>query len=240
MARLSIQAGPTKFHNLLRILDNCGLLHRIYSQNVDGLEAKVGFDVFSMEKARRCILLHGTIATVRCEKCASVYMLENFLPLLKGGDSVDCPACLEKGREANASEKRARAPGRLRPNILLFNEPCSMADEIAEASSGDLDLVQNKHVLLISGTSLKIPGIKSILKGFINAMVPSKRTKCAIIYVDTSSKVPSILPEYTLHVQMDCQQFAECAISRIKSQLSTRDDQYSAERRDFRPLWDWS
>ncbi len=238
MARLAIQAEPTKFHHLLAILDNCGILQRIYSQNIDGLEAKVGFEIFSKEKNRRCILLHGNVATVQCKKCATPYMLENFLPLLQVGKPIDCPACVDRKSNAKALAKRAKAPGLLRPNILLFNEPCPMAYEIADISSSDANLVHNNHVLLISGTSLKIPGIKSILNCFTKAM--SKRINCTTIYVDNAPQKPPILPPNTLHLQMDCQLFAELTTPRIKSHFSAKEARYILERRDFRPLWDWS
>jgi NAD-dependent histone deacetylase SIR2 len=239
MARMAIQAQPTKFHQLLRILDDRGILHRIYSQNIDGLEAKTGFDIFSQERSRRCILLHGSIATVQCLKCASSFMLENFLPLLQVGDLIDCPACINKGSEADASGKRTRAPGRLRPNILLFNEPSPIADEVADISAGDSNLIKNNHVLLVSGTSLKIPGIQSILNAFLKAMLNSQKVNCSLICVDNTAKMPSVLPKDTLYVQMDCQQFAELAISKIKAHFFT-EDVPCVERRDFRPLWDWS
>ncbi len=235
MAKTAIQARPTKSHQLLSILDHCGLLRRIFSQNIDGLEAKVGFDIFSVEKSSKCILVHGDIVTVRCEKCASLYMLENFLSLLQVGESIDCPACIEKG---NASGKRTRTPGHLRPNVLLFNELSPIAEEVVEISASDCKQVQENHVLLILGTSLKIPGIQSIMNNFTKAMLHFQKVTC--IYIDTTSKMPTTLPTGTLHVRMDCQEFAALAISKIENHFSGKEALLDIERADFRPLWDWS
>src|SRR6266511_2761063 len=67
MAKAAIQAKPTEFHRLLRMLDDCGLLKRLYSQNIDSLEAKVDFDIFTTDKTCRCVLLHGNLATLQYE-----------------------------------------------------------------------------------------------------------------------------------------------------------------------------
>jgi len=234
MAKKAIQAQPTKSHQLLRILDHCGILRRIFSQNIDGLEAKVGFDIFSVEKSSKCILVHGDIVTIRCEKCASLYMLENFLSLLQVGESIDCPACMKK---ENAPGKRTRTPGHLQPNVLLFNESSPIAEEVVEISASDCKQVQENHVLLILGTSLKIPGIQSIINNFTKATLHFQKVTC--IYVDITSKIPSTLPIGTLHICMDCQEFAALAISKIENHSSATEPLHT-RRADFRPLWDWS
>ena len=42
LAVLSEDASPTPFHQLLRLLDERGKLLRVYTQNIDALEAKAG------------------------------------------------------------------------------------------------------------------------------------------------------------------------------------------------------
>ena len=225
---------------MLRFLDNSGLLHRVYSQNIDGLEAKVGFDIFSTKGSQKCILLHGSITNIQCEKCLGLYMLENYLPLLQVGDPIDCPACLDKSRQPAAASKRPMKPGRLHPKILLFNQPSPTEDKLAHITLDDIKSIQSNHVLLIAGTSLQIPGVKSILNSLIKAMVQSKSTNCTIIYLDTASKIPSVLPKEILHVKMDCQEFSALTIKKIKTPVTFNYATFPAARRDFRPLWDWS
>jgi len=240
MAKAAIQAKPTEFHRLLRVVDDCGLLKRLYSQNIDGLEAKVGFDTFATDKTRKCVLLHGNLATLQCDKCTCLYMLENYLSFLERGESIDCLECIQRREQDNALGKRLRAPGQLRPNILLYNSPCTAAEEIADLAMKDVRSLHKNHVLLIGGTSLQIPGIKSIIQTFKDAMFRKNLLGCEIIYVDITSNSPSVLPESTCHVQMDCQQFAVNAISKLQHRISDENEQSGKNRRDFRPFWDWN
>jgi len=60
-----------------------------------------------------------------------------------------------------------------------------------------------------------------------------------MIYVDITSKSPSVLPESILHVQMDCQQFVTKVISKLWHRISDENEQPEKNRRDFRPFWDW-
>lgn len=240
MAKKAIQAKPTEFHRLLRILDDCGLLKRLYSQNIDGLEAKVGFDTFATDNTRKCVLLHGNLATLRCDRCTCLYMLENYLSFLECGESIHCPECIQRREQDNALGKRLRAPGHLRPNILLYNSPCTEEEEIADLAMKDIRSLHESHVLLIGGTSLQIPGIKLIIQTFKDAMFKKNLLGCEIIYVDITSNSPSVLPESMFHVQMDCQKFATKAISKLQHHISDENEQSDKNRRDFRPFWDWN
>jgi NAD-dependent histone deacetylase SIR2 len=86
LTKLAVQGRPTEFHKLLQLLDGCGMLARLYSQNIDGLEARVGFDLFSDRITRKCVLLHGSISTLRCEKCSAVFMTEKYHSSLDFGE----------------------------------------------------------------------------------------------------------------------------------------------------------
>jgi NAD-dependent histone deacetylase SIR2 len=240
LAKLSIQATPTAFHELLQVLENCGMLTRVYTQNIDGLEAKVGFDIFAREMGGKCVLLHGCVAVLRCEKCGAIVMMENYLPYFERGETIDCPECLQKQEQDNAAAKRIKAPGSLRPNILLYNQPSPDGEEIWHIASTEANTVKNNHVLLICGTSLQIPGVKSIIKAFKTAMLDGSRRGCRIIYLDMAQNPPPILQDISWHVQMDCQQFATAAISKVKDHKQVHNRAQLEIRRDFRPIWDWN
>jgi NAD-dependent SIR2 family protein deacetylase len=234
---------PTAFHKFLQMLDACGQLKRIYSQNIDGLEAKVGFDIFATNQRRKCVLLHGNVATLRCEKCASLYMLENYLGSLDGGEDITCPGCIKKGNQDSALEKRLKKPGHLRSNILLYNEPSPLGEDVGDITSRDAKVLKSNHVLLICGTSLHIPGVRTILKTLNHAMFDASLQGCRIIYVDITPNPSSCLPEGYLHVKMDCQEFATNAIAKLNNatlQADQQADRQETSRRDFRPFWHWN
>jgi NAD-dependent SIR2 family protein deacetylase len=165
-------------------------------------------------------------------------MLENYLPFLEHGESIDCPECIQRREQDNALGKGLRAPGQLRPNILLYNTACTAAEEIADLAMKDTRSLHKNHVLLIGGTTLQILGIKSIIQTFNDAMFGKNLPGCQIIYVDITGNSPSVLPENTVHVQMDCQQFAVNAISKLQHRISDENEQSEKHRRDFRPFWD--
>jgi NAD-dependent SIR2 family protein deacetylase len=240
LAKLAIQATPTKFHKFLQLLHNCGILRRLYTQNIDGLEAKVGFDVFSTEKNQKCVLLHRCVGALRCDKCGAVVMIENYLTYFDHGEAVPCPGCIQKQDEDSAADKRVKTAGSLQPDILLYNQPCPDGEEIWDIASRDANALKHNHVLLICGTSLQIPGIKSIIKEFKTAMLQGTRRGCRIIYIDISPHPPANLKDICQHVQMDCQEFATIAISIIEGLKQDNDPTQIVSRRDFRPIWHWN
>ena len=132
-----------------------------------------------------------------------------------------------------------RAPGHLWPNILLYNSPCTEAEEIADLAMKDICSLHKNHVLLIGGKTLQIPGIKLIIQTFKDTIFKKNLSGCVMIYIDITSKSPSVLPESILHVQMDCQQFVTKVISKLWHRISDENEQPEKNRRDFRPFWDW-
>lgn len=61
---------PTPTHNFIKLLDDKGLLLRLYSQNIDGLEAECGLS------DERVIACHGSFAQSHCMACDAVYDFE--------------------------------------------------------------------------------------------------------------------------------------------------------------------
>jgi len=240
LEKRAIQATPTKFHKLLQSLNNCGILRRLYTQNIDGLEAKVGFDIFSTEKERKCVLLHGCVGVLRCGKCRAVVMMENYLSHFDRGETVPCPGCLQKQVEDSAAAKRVKTAGFLEPDILLYNQPCADGEEIFDIASNDANALKHNHVLFICGTSLHIPGVKSIIKEFKTAMFEGTRQGCCIIYLDMTLQPPPILKDVCQHIQMDCQEFATAAIAKVEGLKQVNNPVQMVSRRDFRPIWDWN
>jgi len=237
MAKQAVASKPTPFHKMLLVLKHCDRLQRVYSQNIDGLEEKAGLECDS--ENRICILLHGSLFKLRCDACSTTYMLEHYFPILQAGQFPLCTSCPEQ-RSTAGMVLRKRATGRLRPAITLFNGISPEGVEIASLWERDTVDIPGQHVVIVAGTSLRIIGIQQLLKSLTRRHNPNFQ----IIYVDTGSLPPflNLLKPVPLHIQSDCQLFAQSVIQRIEagSSMNSKAEEYGAARKDFRPIWDWS
>lgn len=79
--------------------------------------------------------------------------------------------------KANARAARSARPikvGSLRPAIVLYGEPHPLGDEIGNMQTSDL--ARKPDMLIIMGTSLKVHGLKKLIKDFartVHDSVPS-------------------------------------------------------------------
>lgn len=196
---LSHAAEPTKFHHLLRMLDEHNQLLRVYTQNIDALEEKAGLSFglspmkaevsttstsapSSQSPTPRCIPLHGTLQQMRCELCGYLSPLRDHIQSLAGGSRPPCPQCASLEEARRLEHKRARAVGSLRPDIVLYNEYHKDGETIAEIVGNDLprdssserEKLTGADLLLVVGTSLQIPGTKDLVRQFSKAIFASR------------------------------------------------------------------
>jgi len=109
--------------------------------------------------------LHGDIHRVRCTVCAAEYPCsEEYLCLLRQGTPPECPECSNRSEARVARSARSIRIGYLRPAIVLYEEPHPLGDEIGSICS--TDLARKPDLLLVMGTSLKVHGIKKLVKDF--------------------------------------------------------------------------
>ncbi|KAE9396722.1 DHS-like NAD/FAD-binding domain-containing protein [Gymnopus androsaceus JB14] len=174
-------AEPTPTHHFIKTLDSKGRLLRSYTQNIDGLEDRVGLlsssnksegtsggkakAKASLLKQCRNVQLHGDIHRVRCQACAAEYpCTEEHLSLFNQGLSPDCPECLHRSKARVARSARALRVGSLRPAIVLYDEPHPLGDDIGVVQGSDVS--RKPEMLIIMGTSLKVHGLKKLVKEF--------------------------------------------------------------------------
>lgn len=165
LSNIATEAQPTLFHQLLARLSKEGRLLRLYTQNVDGIESslpplatEVPLDVKAPWP--RTIQLHGGLEKMVCHKCQHT---SNFQPdLFEGSVPPECARCLEVDNLRMECGQRSRGVGRLRPRIVLYNE--SNPDEEAIGSVVTSDLRARPDALIVVGTSMRIPGVKRIVK----------------------------------------------------------------------------
>ena len=130
---------PNAGHQVLTDLQHMGYIKNIITQNVDGLHQRSGFE--------QVIEVHGSLRTVHCMKCHTVYDSRSIVParpqweeeyrqgLYHYGDECLCSAC----------------KGLVRPDVVLFGE--SLPEEalaIATQSSKTADF------FVVLGSSLTV------------------------------------------------------------------------------------
>jgi NAD-dependent histone deacetylase SIR2 len=242
LAKKAALAKPTPFHTLLQVLENGNKIQRIYTQNIDGLESKVGFDLLGSDfSAMRCVPLHGSLFQLRCTVCSARQPLEYNFHDLESGNLPHCGICKATSTKRGNEGLRLRTSGHLRPDIVLYDEEVYKGELIMTMVLSDAQDVSDGHVLLVVGTSLQIPGIANIVK-IIGSAVES--VKGDVIYLDHNAPMASLANRFSVCVQGDCQRFAEAAIALLTEEKPTVSEEISyinavEQRRDMRPLWDW-
>lgn len=242
-------------HHFIKTLRDCRRLVRCYTQNIDGLETRVGlcadlnrgkgnrgrFARKSMEMPRsranslpggvadggcEIVQLHGDLRSMRCDLCRTVCEFDQSREsLLLNGTAPECQFCRSKDRGRRDQGKRGTTIGSLRPNIVLYGEEHPSADEIGEITTHDLALFPD--MLLILGTSLHVHGLKILVKEFAKAVHSGAGGK--VVFVNLTKPPESVwkgIIDYW--VAMDCDEW-------IKSLHHDRPDLWQIQRElDFK------
>ncbi|KAI5954842.1 HST2 [Candida theae] len=120
--------APTKFHYLVRLLQEKSLLKRVYTQNIDILDRLAGV------RDDLIIEAHGSFATSRCIDCKKEVPIEKLKVLMK----EKVPTC-------------HHCKGYIKPDITFYGE--GLPSKFFETWDKDCDDVD---VAIISGTSLTV------------------------------------------------------------------------------------
>ncbi|KAI6047969.1 DHS-like NAD/FAD-binding domain-containing protein [Pisolithus marmoratus] len=182
-------ASPALTHEFIKRLDNKRKLLRSYTQNIDGLEEKAGLICSSSQETKsnmkgksklradevRNIQLHGDIRRVRCTFCSvDLPCTEEYLCMFEKGIPPDCPECTLRSEARIARSARPLKVGTLRPAIVLYDEAHPMGDDIGKIQSQDM--ARKPDMLIVMGTSLKVHGLKKLVKEFakvVHSSAPS-------------------------------------------------------------------
>ncbi|KAI0635732.1 DHS-like NAD/FAD-binding domain-containing protein [Trametes polyzona] len=124
----------------------------------------------------RCIPLHGTLQSMHCQTCRHSYPLRDYVDALTSGTPPPCPQCTALEETRQLVGKRSRGVGRLRPSVVLYNEDHKDGEEVGNVVRKDL-IGSSKgkgragaDLLLVVGTSLRVPGTKRIVREFSKAV----------------------------------------------------------------------
>jgi len=124
---------PTKVHALLAHLEQKGILLRVYTQNIDGLEHAAGVS------ADRIIECHGTTSRVVCSK--------NRQHAIDGLTASEVADDVLQGHAA----PRCHCGALVRPDIVFFGEP--LPPKFHSCSGEDLATCD---LLMVVGTALSV------------------------------------------------------------------------------------
>lgn len=166
LSNMATRAQPTVFHRLLARLAQEGRLLRLYTQNVDGIETSLPPLVTQVPLSHKgpwpqTIQLHGGLEKMMCQKCRHTSDFQ--ADLFQGPKPPSCPECTVKDTlRTNHAGKRSHGIGKLRPRIVLYNE--HNPDEEAIGAVVTSDLRNRPDAIIVVGTSMKIPGVKRIVK----------------------------------------------------------------------------
>nr|CAG4709546.1 unnamed protein product [Naegleria fowleri] len=127
---------PTRAHYFIRLLEKKGKLLRLYTQNIDGLEAKSGV---SDDVLVNC---HGMYDTAHCTKCRKKYTLAEVVQKIGTAEDVVVPLCDKCG-------------GYVKPDIVLFGE--DLPHRFSKCVKADLKNTASKcKLFIVIGTSLTV------------------------------------------------------------------------------------
>ena len=152
------QWKPTLAHWFIRACHDRGILRRVYTQNIDGLDHQIGVP------GERVVSVHGTMGTVSCEFCGAEADVDTFRRRVKKdikdiyGVDDDAPAESSLG----VACERCGKPG-VKPDTVLYGSSLpgrffQLVDD-DDPNTGDLP---NLAVLFIAGTSLTVGPANSV------------------------------------------------------------------------------
>lgn len=214
LRRSILQARSTSTHRLIKHLKDKGRLLRCYTQNIDGLEKEVGLETGIHANWRNLdvVQLHGDIHSLKCIMCEEQYSwTKDTEEQLSDGDAPACPACSDVLAEREQKGKRCIGVGSLRPNIVLYGEEHPNGDLIGKCASRDLR--SKPDMLIIVGTSLKVAGIRKLVKDMARAVREKDGLVVFVNATGVSSSTWNDIIDY--HVEADCDAWVDDLRARI-------------------------
>ncbi|KXJ95142.1 DHS-like NAD/FAD-binding domain-containing protein, partial [Microdochium bolleyi] len=208
---------PTATHRFIAQLRDVGKLARVYTQNIDEIEKKLGLStdlnhekhqqksakpILSFDRGVECVFLHGSLSSLRCFLCGKVadWDEDGREGCTLSGEQPECPHCAGAAAARVEKGRRALGVGKLRPDIVLYGEEHPQSDLISPIVQHDLSA--GPDVLLILGTSLRVHGLKIMVKEFAKS-VHSKGGK--VVFVNFTKPSESVWGDVLdFWVEWDC------------------------------------
>ncbi|KAG0341518.1 hypothetical protein BG000_008814 [Podila horticola] len=186
----TLKAKPSPTHHFIKMLSEKGKLLRCYTQNIDCLEEELGMETSlvcekgKVKKDVNVVQLHGSLRKLKCTICSEPYgFLNDFEKVFREGEAPDYVIRVAQG-------KRKIATGTLRPDIVLYNENHPFGDAIGKIQVSDLQ--KSPDVLLVMGTSLKVHGLRLLVRKAAKVVHENKKGKVILV-----NKTPVVGKEWS-------------------------------------------
>ncbi len=227
---------PTNFHKYMSEVVTEDRLLRLYTQNIDCLETSLPglqttVPLRQSQPWPKTVQLHGSISHMICSKCG--WLAPMNPDLFIHDEAPDCPECTELENVRGIVGKRLQGIGRLRPRIVLYNELHPDSELIGKISSTDLH--SRPDGLVVVGTTLKIPGVKRLVRELSHAVHAAKG---GVIWLNVEE--PRINKKefencFDLIVKGDCQLIPQL-LDDYEVDKQIRDKSAKAEKRKLQAL----
>ncbi|KAI0394180.1 hypothetical protein F5Y17DRAFT_429212 [Xylariaceae sp. FL0594] len=122
------------------------------------------------DRGVECVFLHGSLHALRCFVCGKLCDWDEGGRESRtlSGEQPECPHCAGATAARQERGKRALGVGKLRPDIVLYGEEHPQSDLISPIVQHDL--AAGPDLLLVLGTSLRVHGLKIMVKEFAKAV----------------------------------------------------------------------
>lgn len=216
----SIDAKPTETHRFIKILKEKKKLLRCYTQNIDGLEDKMNLKMGINLSEFDCngpfnktwqdldvVQLHGNINNLACTQCFHSFNWNvEYREQFSNGSNPECKNCYLKYQERLYLGKRLTGNiGMLRPNIVLYGENHPQSEILANGLNKDVNL--KPDLFIIMGTSLKVDGIKRLVKTLAQSVHNRGGTVLFVNKTPISQAMWSNIIDY--EILCDCDEFVK-------------------------------
>lgn len=172
------------------------------SQNAESAEMTKNRTTMPSDKGVECVFLHGSLQALRCFACAQLcdWDAEDREALTMSGEQPQCPHCAGATAAREEKGKRALGIGALRPDIVLYGEEHPQAELISSIVQHDLSV--GPDLMLVLGTSLKVHGLKVMVREFAKAIHQKGGKVVFINFTQPSESIWGDIIDYW--VQWDC------------------------------------
>ena len=150
------------------------------------LEVKAGLYTDIDTKAD-CIPLHGSLSHLRCQLRRNAFDWNEYEASVHAADDLPCPECRLSRQKRMDKGLRPTSIGCLLPDIALLDADHSNGEAIAEIINRDL--AARPDVLLVLGTSLRVPDPKKLASMFARVV---DQQGGIVVYTNLSK--PSLYP----------------------------------------------
>lgn len=210
---LSTVSKPSPFHLMINDISKQNRLLRLYTQNIDCLETQLPNLqtetplTFNKSRIPKTVQLHGNIKLLNCSKCNYITELnEKYFSNSTVGQNrliKSCPSCEELNLVRKIAGKRIQTNGILRPRIVLYNEFHPDGEIIGSITENDLK--SKPDCLIITGTTLKIPGVRRLVKEMAKIVHANKGYVIWINIDEPSQNIIDYVEYFDLIIVGDCQ-----------------------------------